>query len=262
MATPVAVPPEAAAQPAMPPGATITEGSEPATTRPLQQPTALPQKAYIPLATILGKSREESHSRHAVMMRLFSLWGISAKQLGNKPNCNQAALVGLACADGSGDWESLRQLDVPVILTLDRFDQTPRYALLTALGHKRATLRFARREETLPLSEVERYWQGAFQLLWRLPPGKSTQLRVGTQGAEILWLRQRLDRIQPEQGKPATPELFDPALAERLRTVQSRLLLPPDGQVAWRTFMALDFAIADPERPLPALGHIKDEGEE
>ena len=79
-------------------------------------------------------------------------------------------------------------------------------------------------------------------LLWRPPVGSET-LRVGARGDDVLWLRDLLDRLQPEAAAAsATPNLFDGALAERVQRFQSQHALEPDGVVGVMTLMHLNSA--------------------
>lgn len=224
-----------------------------------KKPVVLAKKPDKWLETIFDTPKEETTNRFGIMTRLFSLWGVSLKELGGNPTCKQALGVGMSCANISGNWNTLRQLDLPAIITLAYLHKGPRYALVVGLGQKQITLQFAHKKKTLLLSEAERYWFGKMTILWRLTPGKQRSLHVGTRGTDVVWLRDKIEQIQKKASKSKVPELFDTGLAQRLRQFQEKLFLDPDGTAGFRSIVAIDLASKDPNRPTPRLHHIQED---
>lgn len=229
----------------------------------VEQPTAVTTQITAPaedpgvlLETIFDTPEEAADNRFAIMTHLFSLWGIPAEKLNRRPTCEQALHVGMYCANIAGNWNTLRQLDVPTIIKFAYRNKGFRYALVTALGKKKVTLRFTHREETVSLDEAGRYWFGKMNVLWRLTPKKRRYLRVGMRGADIVWLRRHMTRIDKKSSESTDPALFDAGLSRRLRQFQEKLFLDPDGAAGFRTLVAMDLAAKDPNRPTPRLRRI------
>ena len=68
---------------------------------------------------------------------------------------------------------------MPAVLTLTTPTGERHYATVTALGADTVTLDGAPHPVTLPLNEVERFWDGAFVALWRTPDLAATELKAG-----------------------------------------------------------------------------------
>ncbi len=209
------------------------------------------------LETLFGRPSEETIHQQAVLPLLFGLWGVSVDKLGSNL-CGQALSVGMACYDLAGNWNTIRQLGLPVVVKFDYFDREPRYALVTALGRKTVTLQFAHREETILLSEADRYWFGQMTIVWRLTPGKKKYLGMGMQGEDIVWLRNQLARALKEGATGKGSKTFDAELQQRLRQFQAQMFLNADGMAGLRSLVALDLAAQDPNRPTPRLRLLHD----
>ena len=116
---------------------------------------------------------------------LLGLWGVHAA--GTQPDCDGPPSGALECLAAVGTWQKLRRLDLPAALELAGPGGERRYGVLTALTPSEATLRFGDRVVTAPLTEVEPFWDGAFVLLWRPPPG-ALPVRRGSRGPATDWL--------------------------------------------------------------------------
>ena len=117
-------------------------------------------------------------------------------------------------------------------------DGERRYAALSRLTPSEATLSFGSRVITAPLAEVEPFWDGAFVVLWRPPPG-ALPLRIGARGPAADWLRERMGRADgagspAERGRP-----YDQALWQRVVAFQQARSVEPDGVVGWETAILL-----------------------
>jgi general secretion pathway protein A len=117
--------------------------------------------------------------RDAAFAKLFARWGIDFQAGPGESACDLARRAGLRCLVRSGTWNVIRRLDVPAMLTLTTPTGDRHYATVAALGADAVTLDAAPRPVTLPLSEVERFWDGAFVALWRAPDLAATELKPG-----------------------------------------------------------------------------------
>ena len=127
-------------------------------------------------------------------------------------------------------------------------DGERRYAALSRLTPSEATLSFGGRVITAPLAEVEPFWDGAFVVLWRPPPG-ALPVRLGARGPAADWLRERMGRADGagrpvEAGRP-----YDQALWKRVVAFQQARAIEPDGVVGQETAILLQGAARGSDEP-------------
>ena len=182
---------------------------------------------------------------------LRSLWG--ADPAGAWPDCDGSPVGALECVAAVGTWQKLRRLDVPAVLELADPEGQPRYGVLTSLTPSGATLRFGDRVVTASLAEVEPFWDGAFVVLWRPPPG-TLPLRRGARGPAADWLRQRLARTDGSHAPIERGQPYDDALWRRVVAFQQARSLEPDGVVGRETAILLQRAEWGPDVPRLSAG--------
>ncbi len=184
---------------------------------------------------------------------LFSLWSATLLLDDDLQPCAQALKQGLNCLERSGNWTQLRSFDRPAMLHMIAPDGQRVPVLLRGLQDAQASIEVGGEVLRVPLTDIDAHWHGQFTLLWRAPIGNET-LRLGSHGGDVVWLRDLLQRIDPE-GAPAVsvPAVFDAALVEQVRHFQSQHLLEPDGVVGALTLIHLssaDLASAGPRLAL------------
>jgi general secretion pathway protein A len=185
------------------------------------------------------------------LVALLGLW--RADPTGAQLDCEAPSSGAIECLATVGTWRKLRQLDLPAALELTRPDGERRYGVLAGLTASEATLRFGDRVVTAPLSDVERFWDGAFIVLWR-PPPVALPVRVGARGPAADWLRERLARVEgtdpsSERGRP-----YDDALLRRVVAFQRGHLLKSDGVVGRETAVLLQRAEREADVPRLSTG--------
>src|SRR6266508_1588141 len=155
----------------------------------------------------------------------------------------------LRCLFRSGTWAKLRRIDMPAIIELATPTWDRRYATVVAIDDQTATLDFGGRRHIFPLSEVNRYWDGPFILLWKAPALTSLFIEPGTRSRDVEWVRQRLSEIDGAPGGGKNREVFDDALRARVLAFQRSRSLVPDGIVGEETLIQLSSAPRDPSVP-------------
>jgi general secretion pathway protein A len=185
-----------------------------------------------PKAVLAAAWRSEGDAWRA----LAPAWKIS---LDEGDPCAAAARQQLQCFRSSSTLALIRQLDRPVLLTLQAGGK-PAYAVLTELTMRSATLATGDGELSLPLTSLAEVWRGEFATLWRTPPGYAD-------GAPVDWLSAQLAAAQGEPAPPA-PTRFDAALRKRLDAFQVAQGLKPDGLAGPLTLMLINRAtgVAEP----------------
>jgi general secretion pathway protein A len=181
---------------------------------------------------------------------LFARWGLDYGSARQGLPCERARLAGLRCVVRVGGWEALRGLDLPAIIELTPPGGTKRYATVAALGRDAVTLGLDREQLTLPIGEVDDFWDGTFVLLWR-PPVGSSLLKPGMQGRDVAWLKRRIGEIDGAPLGSARQEVYDDELRARVMAFQSSRSLTPDGLVGEETLAHL--GPGGPDRKGPSL---------
>jgi general secretion pathway protein A len=145
----------------------------------------------------------------------------------------------LRCLSRIGTWTVLRRLNLPAILELTTPEGRKYHVVLASLDGDRATLEIGARLVTLPSSEVERFWDGPFTMIWRSPVAGPVPIQPGMSGRDVAWLRQRLGALD---GQPATAranQIYDDELKRRVAVFQQGEALMPDGIAGEETLVRL-----------------------
>lgn len=186
---------------------------------------------------------------HAAFSSLSSLWGLEYRVASSGLGCDALRSAGLQCLFRSGNWNRLRRLDLPVILELTGPTGARRRATLVSLGEERATLVVGGREYIYPLDEIDRLWDGSFILVWKAPPVRSRLISPGMRGADVAWLRTRLDALEGKTSKGPGPDVYDAPMEQRVVSFQRSRSLIPDGLVGDETLLHLTLATREPSVP-------------
>jgi general secretion pathway protein A len=200
------------------------------------------------LADLLGDPSVRGDD-HAAFSSLSSLWGLEYRVASSGLACDAIRSAGLQCLFRSGNWNRLRRLDLPVILELTGPTGARRRATLVSLEEERATLVVGGRESTYPLDEIDRLWDGSFILVWKAPPIRSRLISRGMRGADVAWLRTRLDALEGKTSKGPPPDVYDALMEQRVVAFQRSRSLIPDGLVGDETLLHLTLATREPGVP-------------
>jgi len=214
-------------------------------------PVGAPERSAVPRLAEVVRDPSLAATKGDALAALLGLWGI--EMAGGQPDCEGLSPGALECLAAVGTWRKLRRLDLPAALELVGPDGKRRYPVLTRLTPSEATLHFGDRVVTAPLTEVESFWDGAFVVLWRPPPG-ALPVRPGARGPVTDWLRERLARadgvgLPVERGQP-----YDDALRQRVIAFQQARSLDPDGVVGRETAILLQGAERGPDVPRLSAG--------
>ncbi len=214
-------------------------------------PSALPAARPGPELDALLATRPAG-DQAAALARVLGQWGATVPP-GEEP-CRAAMRAGLECYDGRGTWTVVRRLGVPVALKLVMADGARNYVAVTAFEGDTVTLQMGDRAEMLPTSAIDRWWDGAFSLVWRPLPGVARVLGPGMQGPGVAWLRRALnegDVVSRDRG----PAVYDEALAASVVAFQRREGLQADGIAGIETLVRVSTRL-DPRAPRLASAPI------
>jgi general secretion pathway protein A len=200
------------------------------------------------LADILGDPLIPKDTDSA-FAALFGLWGVTYAQTG-APACEQAQQYHLRCWFQRGTLSHLRRLNRPAILSLIDAHGDDYQLVLSALGETTATLRAGERKYSVELAELAEYWYGDHLILWQPGNGSGGTITPGSQGDAVIWLRESLAKISGEAPPTALSDVYDGALAERVRDYQRERRLVVDGVVGTQTQIVMNTELGVPGTPL------------
>ncbi len=186
--------------------------------------------------------------------RLTALWGEHLDLLDDNRVCREIERLRLRCFKSRGTWNNLRSHNRAAILVLKSSTDVSQYVVVTHVGDRRVSLDFAGEQAEYPISDIDPYWFGDYWLLWRPPPLRSLQLSLDDAGADVLWLRQALNRVALSQGNLSELDeerpVFDTELLQHVIGFQRRNALNADGVVGVETLMRLNAMLQGDELPL------------
>lgn len=207
----------------------------------------------------------ETHGRSkgAAMADLLRLWGVSGFSPAEQRGCQYAEKHGLRCLSAASGMAALRRLNRPVVLRL-RGDKGGKFFMVLAADHGRwLDLRLEGRKWKVSPADLAQHWQGSYILIWRPPEGYEDSIRPGYRGPMVKWLAERLALIDGEEyNKPAGEAAYDSGLVRRVRRLQFRYNLIPDGIVGKETIILLNTltAAGGPELRRPESAGLKPMG--
>ncbi|MCC5793834.1 MAG: AAA family ATPase [Chromatiales bacterium] len=215
---------------------------------PELEPVTVPPTRPLPLPALLAATADQTGTDSA-FATLFSLWGIPFEP-GGRRACEQAEDHDLHCLyQQRGSLGQVRNLDLPVILTLRDDGAEPHQVVLAGLDDEYARLRIGEREFPVSSGEIYEHWFGEYLLLWRPRISEVKAFVPGMRDPEIRWLRESLAAIEGRPVEPMDSEVYDAALEARVRAYQRERLLTVDGLAGQQTQIAIDADLGGPDHP-------------
>jgi len=209
---------------------------------------ATPTGPAVPLGNLLDDPTVRADKRSA-FASLYSRWRLDFDGGKSALGCERGRAEGLECLFKSGTWAKLRRYNLPAIVELTSPTGDRRYATVVALGDETATLDFGGRRHAYPLAEVDRYWEGAFIVLWKAPSVGAAAIVPGARGKDVEWVRQRLSEADGTPLPARQRDVYDEALRARVIAFQRARSLLADGIVGEETLLHLSAAPSDPRVP-------------
>ncbi len=174
---------------------------------------------------------------------LFTRWQVVLPDTVKPDFCNYAREYGLRCIVGQGDWNTLRELDRPAVLTLTREDGARVPVFLQSMQGTTLEMDIGGELYRLETGQVGNYWFGDYAVFVQAPPGGRMFLKVGDRDADVAWLREQFEIAQGVRIPAADALLFDYPLQKQVLAFQRAHGLLPDGIVGKNTLIHLNTAI-------------------
>jgi general secretion pathway protein A len=176
-------------------------------------------------------------------------WGRPYERRPDQQPCDAVRRSGLDCIARRGTWNVVRRFDLPVVLEIASASGARHFLAVTSADDSRATVQLGSRAERMSIDQIERAWDGSFVALWRPPRIGMALIGRGVNGADVVWLRQRLDALDG-QTVPPRPSggAYDESLGARVIAFQRAHGLFPDGIAGEETLAKLT-TVLDPAAP-------------
>jgi len=187
---------------------------------------------YDELTTILSNVNSNQISAYEA---LFEAWNFSYNKKSTNTACNQAKIFSLRCLHKQGNLNSLKSFNRPAVLTMVNTAGEKRHITITAIWDNSATVYSNNTKYTVSLSDLDRYWYGHFNLLWKMPEGYSTAISPGNSGNIANWLNQQFTN-----NKLSNTNVYQRSLIENVKAFQLKHGLAADGIVGPVTIMHLN----------------------
>jgi general secretion pathway protein A len=172
---------------------------------------------------------------------LLALWSVELpKDVGPPEFCTFAKQYGLLCMHGKGNWNTLRQLDRPVILRLVTDDGRRIPVVLQRLDDMFSELIVGGELYRMEVEQMDQFWYGDYSLLLQIPPGGRLFLREGNHAEDVKWLRKQLEVAQGVKIPASNPLFFDYTLKKNLLDFQRSRGLVADGVMGKNTIIHLN----------------------
>ena len=213
---------------------------------------ALEKKPATPASATLGELLADAGVRadkKSAFASLYARWRLDFDGVTTALGCERGRAEGLECLFKTGTWAKLRRYNVPAIIELSAPNGDRRYATVVALGEDTATLDFGGRRYVLPFSEVDRYWEGPFIVLWRAASVTASSIAPGARGKDVEWVRQRLSEVDGAPVGGRHRDVFDEDLRSRVMAFQRARSLVADGIVGEETLLHLSAGARDQRIP-------------
>ena len=215
------------------------EKAGPSPDAPTPAPIADERRAPEPTLGAILDDPSLTADRASAFVNLYALWGLDASRVNADRGCELGRAAGLRCLTRTGTWTVLRRLNLPAILELATPDGRKHHLVLASLEGGRATIEIGPRRVTLPASEVERFWDGPFVMMWRSPVTGPVPLHPGMLGRDVAWLRQRLGALDGQPTTAKANQTYDEELKRRVAIFQQGEALVPDGIAGEETLVRL-----------------------
>ena len=214
------------------------------TEKTVPAPEALPpvveeRRPPEPTLTAILDDPSLTADRASAFVNLYALWGLDARGVNADRGCEIGRAAGLRCLTRVGTWTVLRRLDLPAILELTTPDGRKHSVVLASLDGDRAALQIGERRVTLAASEVERFWDGPFVVIWKSPVTGPVPLQPGMLGRDVVWLRQRLGALDSQPITAKANQTYDEDLKRKVAVFQQGEALIPDGIAGEETLVRL-----------------------
>ena len=191
----------------------------------------------------LLKSGQMNLSLKSAVSSVLQCWQKTFPDKPGKTACDLAADAGLRCYFERGNWTTILHINRPVVLELVGDNPPRQYVAVVGIKGEVVQLDLSGEKVLVNKNQIDQYWFGDFIFLWETPPTGSILLKQGDRGPDVIWLRERLNRVEGvslQATKASLSPVFDDLLRKRVIDFQRLCGIEPDGFVGEQTLIRLN----------------------
>jgi hypothetical protein len=199
---------------------------------------ALPPSNELPttIADMLLRD-QENEFYEAAFLSLFDRWGLDYGGLPGQTPCIKARAKGLHCREMFGDWQTVKETNLPALVQLTSANGRRVYAVISSIEGDSADFKIGDKTIMGDQKDILPYWDGNFLVLEPGEFGYRGDLYRGLSGRNVAWIRSHLSAYY-NTPLPAGDQ-FDYDLFELVLRFQRDNGLAPDGIVGTTTHASL-----------------------
>ena len=186
----------------------------------------------------------EEYGESGAYLALFDLWQVEFSADAPRAPCSFASENQLDCWYKRGKFRDLQRLNRPALLKFVSDEGRLFYATLLAIEGRNLRLGVGARTMETTRNQMEKYWTQEFMLLWRRPPGFVRTIRPGDRGSVVVWVKEKISRLEGRKVTAGFSEVYDFGLVSRVRSLQRRCGLQVDGLVGRETIIMINGLIS------------------
>lgn len=217
-----------------------------------ESPASAPAESAAEQPLTLGELMQQAATPDEAIayVDLFKTWKLAFTPRINGEACKHAESVGLGCLSKTGNLGSVRHLGVPVMLKLYDQQGSEKYLVISQLEGDVARVYFNGEEKQADMKDLDTYWRGNYNLLWKKPPSYHGPLEPGAIAPLSKWLAYQLDVWEKKPNPAMGRSSYDPVLVERVKAFQRSVGETDDGIVGVSTLIQLSRRV---DETVPAL---------
>ncbi|WP_165310284.1 ExeA family protein [Vibrio ziniensis] len=198
---------------------------------PLPEAKEVQQEIVFPKQ--LENSLVQATGLEPALRALYAVWGYQASVTDTFCQPDTSSL--LQCIPSRGDWQTLSQLNIPVVLTLE-VENKPSYAVLYQWEGQELELLVNGERIRIAKQWISPLWKGEFHLLWRT--SFTQTLKSGMTGEEVALLDLKLSQILGEPERKT--KVFDADVKRKVSLFQRWQNMYVDGIAGEQTLRRLE----------------------
>ncbi|MDX8380744.1 MAG: AAA family ATPase [Ghiorsea sp.] len=179
-------------------------------------------------------------SQQAAFIPVFQAWDITYNPEMNGDACAFAAQHQLLCLRQRDNIGQVRNLNLPVVLTVSDKTGNTVYTAITGLKGTTANTTTQNAYAEISLAQLALQSFNDFTLLWKAPQDYQGPVRPGQQGTLVKFLAKQVNQAlgQTWIGQPRT--VYDDMLKDQIKTLQRQEGLNPDGVAGPMTWIHIN----------------------
>ncbi len=198
---------------------------------PLPEAPAPQQKVEFPPS--VKQSLLQSTAIEPSLRALYAVWGYKASVMDTF--CQSQSVSALRCSSKIGSWQTLVDLNMPVVLKLN-VEESPVYAVLYKTDDENIEILVNEERIRIARKWIEPLWRGEYYLVWK--SSFYNTLKADMEGDDVALLDKKLSQVLGEPERNI--EVFDGEVERKVSLFQRWQKMSVDGIAGEQTLRRLE----------------------